>query len=264
MMLTGYFDEGVRDKLFTVICGWTSTIEQWDGFEADWKLLLASYRVPYFHMKEYVHSNGPFKKWKGLESIREKFVADAAEIVNTRAKAGFIFYVRDAAFRTVDSLFDVRNVWGSPYGMAGRCCMELADEWRKNMTPNPGEIKYIFDDGGPDKGGLIKAMRSIPPYFPTPSFEPSRDWRRSQKWPEGRKGLVQLQAADYLAYECRKAMADRLEKHIPAARKSLAAILRVPIKMAAIQEMRLARFCYEQNISRRLPPDSEIYANFKP
>ncbi|MGH9682008.1 MAG: hypothetical protein ACRD4S_00105 [Candidatus Acidiferrales bacterium] len=261
-MLTGYFDEGVRKNLFTAVCGWTSTVEQWDGFEVDWKLFLASYRVPYFHMKEFAPSQGPFAKWKDRNQIRKRFCHDAAEIIKSRVKLGFIFYVRDAAFNTVNSLFDVSGVWSSPYGMAGRCCMELAEDWRKEHR-NSEEIKYVFDGGCPDKGGLIRAVTNIKPFLPIPSFEASRDWKKSAKWPNGRKALVQLQAADYLAYECRKAMADRLEKHIPAKRKSFAAILGVPVRMAAIQEMRLARICNAYGITRRLPPNSEIYDRFK-
>jgi hypothetical protein len=196
-MLTGYFDEGVREDLFTVICGFASTVDQWDSFEVDWTLFLASYGVPYFHMEEFAHSIGPFKKWKGSEAIRQKFISEAATVIHERVKAGFIFYVRHAAFKTVNSLFDVSSVWGSPYGLAGRCCIEIADDWRKGIFGSE-EMKYIFEDGGPDKGGLIKSMTSIKLNFAIPSFEPGRDWKRSQQWPEGRKGLVQLQAADYL------------------------------------------------------------------
>ena len=106
-MLTSYFDEGYKDGLFTCVCGWASTVEQWDGFEADWKLFLASYRVPYFHMEEYAQSVGPFKKWKGLKVIRRKFCQDAAEIICSRVKRGFIFYVRQAPFDTFYEVFGV-------------------------------------------------------------------------------------------------------------------------------------------------------------
>src|SRR5204863_9101411 len=44
----------------------------------------------------------------------------------------------------------------------------------------------------------------ITPSLPAPIFKPGRDSRPSAKWPNGRKGIVQLQAADYLAYEIGK------------------------------------------------------------
>jgi hypothetical protein len=262
-MLTSYFDEGYKDGLFMCVCGWASTVEQWDGFEADWKLFLNSYHVPYFHMEEYSQSVGPFKKWKGLKAIRQKFCADAAEIICSRVKRGFIFYVRQAPFNTVNALFAVDEIWGSPYGMAGRCCMELADRWR-NDNFKLEEMEYVFEDGGPDKGGLIKAMTAVEPFFPVPEFKPGRDWKKSEKWPNGRVGMVQLQAADYLAYESRRAMDDRFLKRLPAKRKSLQAILANHVDMGALRDMRLAKFCYRNNVRRRLPAESAIYDTFKP
>ncbi len=260
-MLTGYFDEGVRENSFTVVCGWLSTVNQWDGFEVDWKLFLASYKVPYFHMKEFSQSTGPFKKWRNLSQIRERFCHDAAQIIKAHAKYGVIIYIRESMFYTINSLFEISDIWGSPYGMAGRTCMEIAEKWRREQRASE-EIKYVFDDGGPDEGGLINSMTRITPHLPVPSFEASRDWKPSAQWPSGRVGLVHLQAADYFAYECRKAMADRLEKHIPATRKSLMAILGVPIRMGTVNEMRLAKWCNHNGIKRRLAPDSQIYDTF--
>ncbi|HUJ39995.1 MAG TPA: hypothetical protein VLW54_05570, partial [Candidatus Acidoferrales bacterium] len=82
MMLTAYCDDaGGKDHNFTIICGYISTIEQWESFEIDWKLFLASYGVSYLHMKEFTAYSGPFAKWKGKESIRRRFLKDASVVI---------------------------------------------------------------------------------------------------------------------------------------------------------------------------------------
>ena len=34
-------------------------------------MVLSDYDVPYFHMKEFAHSTGRFKRWKGREELRK-------------------------------------------------------------------------------------------------------------------------------------------------------------------------------------------------
>jgi hypothetical protein len=89
-MLTTYFDEaGGEDHGFTVVCGWVASIEQWDGFEVDWKLFLAKYDVPYFHMKELIPiPKGHFSKWSGRPDVIARFLRDAGHIVTSRVRQG--------------------------------------------------------------------------------------------------------------------------------------------------------------------------------
>lgn len=71
--MTVYLDEaGGADEGFTVVCGWISTAAKWECFEVDWKLLLASNNLHYFHMKEFSQSTGPFGKWKDVEATPQE------------------------------------------------------------------------------------------------------------------------------------------------------------------------------------------------
>jgi hypothetical protein len=79
---------------------------------------------------------------------------------------------------------------------------------------------------------LIKAMRVLTPYLPDPIFEPSADIQPCKKWPDGRKGLVQLQAADFLAYEAAKSKRDRVTGRTREFRKSLEELLRVEMSFS--------------------------------
>lgn len=266
-LLTSFFDEaGGEEHGLTAVCGWTSTVEQWDGFEVDWTLFLAKYDMPYFHMKELLGPSrkSPFYRWKGQKLIQAKFLSDAAEIIGRRIKQGFIHYVPHHAYATVDSLFDLRSVVRTPYALAGRSAIEMANEWRSKGVGGLLEMRHVFEDGPKEnRNSLVAAMSSVTPFLSVPSFESGRDVEPCEEWPDGRKGVVQLQAADYLAYESRKAFVDRIKKQQKPHRKSLQAILGVPILMGSTRAAQLARYCFSQKIAPRLPADSAIYDTFK-
>jgi len=119
-LLTCYLDEaGGEDEGFTVVCGWVSTVALWEQFEIDWKLFLASYKVDYFHMKEFAQSKGPFKKWKGKESIRRAFMRDATSIVRGRVQYGILCYVHHRIFEMADTRYMLTETLASPYAIAG-------------------------------------------------------------------------------------------------------------------------------------------------
>jgi hypothetical protein len=205
-MLTAYFDESHDDRFhMTFVCGWLAAAEQWKEFEYGWRLFLAKHDVPYFHMREFAHSVGPFAKWKGKEGTRRGFMRGAAEIIVDTIQRGFVCCVSDEIFEEYDKAYEFRSRFGSPYALAGRTCGNLVVEWASSPTTFPrNDIEYVFEDGGDDKGGLIYAMQRIPPFLPAPIFRPGRDQRPTRKCPGGKTGVVQLQAADYLAYEISK------------------------------------------------------------
>jgi hypothetical protein len=260
-MMVSYLDEseGAEPLRAMVIAGWSATIEQWEGFEVDWKLFLISYRVPYLHMKQFAHSVGPYKKWKDRPVIRKKFLAEASEIIRSRVQHGFMCSIHGSHFQLVNELFELEPVFSSPYALAGRFCMQMIRDWQKKKSLDVLGMKHVFHDDGPDKGGLIAAMRNFEPFFPIPSFEADHDWKPSNNWPDGRKGLVQLQAADFLAYEFSKTITDRLQKHIRAGRKSLVSLLRKNLTVNMVNQRYLLDLCFERGIKKRLPEDSAIY-----
>jgi hypothetical protein len=61
----------------SIVSGWLSEVYQWELFDYDWRILLAQYDLPYFHMKEFAHSKGPFTNWKDEPNKRENFLRKA-------------------------------------------------------------------------------------------------------------------------------------------------------------------------------------------
>src|ERR1700688_4403803 len=197
-MLTCYFDEaGGDDHHFMVVAGYVASVEQWERFESDWKIVLARYDVPYLHMKEFAHFKGPFTKWKSQPGTRARFLNSAADVINSTVRLGVSVYIHYKAFENVNREYDLTSLVSSPYALAGRSCIAEANVASRHGARGPIDMEYVFERGGPDVGGLIKSVTIQTPTLPIPIFKPSRDT-------ESERGLIQLQAADYLAYEIAK------------------------------------------------------------
>jgi hypothetical protein len=262
-MLIGYFDEAEgRDQSFTMVCGWVTHEQRWAEFERDWRLLLLSYGVPYLDMLEMGQFQGPYAEWSGIPGKRGRFLRDAGAIIRSKVLWGFIFFVRHSAFEFANTLFDVTSGVKNPYALAARSCVEMVEQWRA-QTSTPEDIEFIFEDLVRGQAALTVATKAITPALPKPSFEPSRDLLATEWRPSGKSGLTQLQAAGYLAHGCRNAMLDCTKIGSLRHRQSLQAIVQARFHMGGIcSNKAMCRFCLENNMQKRRPADSPIYASF--
>lgn len=139
--LTSFMDEtGHADdpKLhFAGMAGFVAPIGVWKVFEQHWNDLLAKAGVSEsFHMKDFAHSQGQFRSWKGNEELRRIFFGRLLEIVReTNADpVGAIVSVTD--FKTLTP--SQQSSFGhDPYfiafqkctrGAASSAVLEAADE----------------------------------------------------------------------------------------------------------------------------------------
>jgi hypothetical protein len=100
---TAYFDASREGQKEIMVAGYVSSVEEWAQFEMGWKLTLAKFDVPYFHMREFVSCQGAFKhqKWKS-ESYRARFMSDLVQIIKG-------WTVANVACRMEQKLFDDYN-----------------------------------------------------------------------------------------------------------------------------------------------------------
>jgi hypothetical protein len=119
-------------------------------------------------MKEFSQSKGCYEKWKGDEDARARFIATAAEIITAHTQCSFASLVSHNDFALANGAFTLRERVKSPYALVGRTCIALARNWRLRQTGASLDMEFIFDDGAPDKGGLLALCDDLTPAVPSP------------------------------------------------------------------------------------------------
>lgn len=195
-MYTGYFDaSGDLTDVGFVVSGYVATVEDWDRFDADWKIALAHDNVPYFHMQEFAHFKGPFKGWERQDNRRANFLARLVDIISQTTRRGFSTAVTNEVFKRVNEEYCLEEHFGNPYAFCGLNCAIHTRRWlRKKGYSFP--VKYIFEHG--DKG-----WHYLEDLFERSHLSlPIRERKRSMKNPIG---PTPLEAADFAAWENLKA-----------------------------------------------------------
>jgi hypothetical protein len=245
-MFETYCDEaGGLDHGFIAVCGWLASVERWRQFEIDWKAMLATYDVPYLHMKEFAHFKGPFEKFLSVDAgPRTNFMKEATRIIRESVEFGFVCVVNYEDFRKVNAQYHLKEHLRSPYALAGRFCIARSNLWVKQQGHSLRDVAYVFEDGGPDIGGLVEVTKQAGIQIPT--FNPSRDT-------EIQAGMVQLQAADFLAYEMRKAVVDHRDPMTKPEffRKSFQTFFGCPVVQGNYREEQLLGLCRTAKIPIR-------------
>jgi hypothetical protein len=198
-MLTGYFDDaGGADHGYTVVAGWVSTVERWRGLAEQWEEMLTAFEVPYFDMKTLSHFKGVYAKWEEQPQMKSEFIAAACRVIASSAMYQFASIVPHAAFAKANESYRLKEHVGNEYALVGVSCALRMRDWVRENVPQSFEV--VFEDGTAKRGKLVDVMRKE--HFAEPIFRPSKPTD------DGRPHVVQLQAADFLAYEVRKVKKD--------------------------------------------------------
>jgi hypothetical protein len=235
-MLTCYFDDaGGKDHGFTLCAGWVATLERWSDFEWMWNDLLRVYKLPYFTMKECAQWKGPYEEWRKVPGKRDKFIRTAAMIIKQTALQGFATIIPHDAYCKVNESYTLKEFCKSEYAFAGFDCVRKARMWRNQFRPNE-PIEFVFHDGTKGKGALEALVKQELRY--TPIFRPSCE-------KEGENPTIQLQCADFLAYEVRKIRVDDPDenKSIEDQRMSLRFLISVDNDWSEYYEHNLIETC---------------------
>jgi hypothetical protein len=194
MFTTALDASGSPEHRIFVVAGFVAPDAAWDEFSNEWKERLAEDGLNYFHMREYAHSVGPWRGWKGDGRRRNRLFGDLMEIINGHVSRKFGSVVAPSKLEVIDK--DLREHFNiSEYSLAGRT---IAAGIRRWMTRDqiPGPFRVVFAHGDEGRGKLMKMFESDD--LPKPEFLMSRDY-------------CPLQAADILAYEIFNA-ADKAER----------------------------------------------------
>ena len=205
VMLRAYFDDSGKfndpQETAVVVAGGIAEVEQWVGFDLEWKRTLDKFNVSEFHMSHLAHFKGEYTGW--AENKRKGFLRALCQIVDKYIRKPIGGLVPKDAFQSLSP--ERRAQWmNDPYFVCLQDAMRLAGNMAHELFV-PAESVHIICDQQP--GFEAKA---------------NRVYRACQKQLEHGDRLVQfgfgdskdypgLQLADLIAYEALHVVRDILD-----------------------------------------------------
>ena len=254
-MFRAYLDESTGPEDAYSVAGYVATVDQWRQFEYKWIPFLEREGIKVFHRADLESFHGEFVRDKAdghggwNEARRARVVAEAQQIIKDPIGSG--------AFGTGVSSGMRRSFWDSVsielrraiqaeycYTICANDCMRQVARWADEHGHNEA-IKYVFEagaDGEKELKRLLENIRERPELRAWYRLgDDSSFVRKADEADNGIfiPGVVQLQAADTLAYETYKHWVNQL---LPSAgerrkiRKSFEDLLTVPLDNNSIEE----------------------------
>jgi len=154
---------------------------------------------------------------------------------------------QDVLLERVNRVYELKETFPSAYSLVGRTSIDWAEYFARKSEE---EVRCVFDDGGPDKDGLLRAA-GVEPKVTKPIFRPSRDIQDRKRGI--RRGVVQIQASDFLAYEVSKYVKDHtlIRAGVRKGRESLKIFGQKKPDMFFFNERRVIGFCKHFKINPR-------------
>jgi hypothetical protein len=200
-----YFDSSrAAGDAEVVVGGLLSTVEEWEQFEISWRLTLAKFDVPYFHMREFnSHSSrGAFKhpKWR-TESYRAEFMSHLTQIMRGWAAACIVSSIKKQTFDKYNAAYAVDERF-TMFSLCARDCVAHTRKFIKENGNPELPTAYIFDRG--DEGEELLRKEMVTCGYPAPVFKRSRPDLKHPEIDKEDPFHVQLQACDLAAWEVRR------------------------------------------------------------
>jgi Protein of unknown function (DUF3800) len=202
LKLEAHFDEtghgGDANTKFLGIAGCLSEAGVWPKVESKWRAALQSEGLPYFHMREYSFSVGPFRGWDKDEARRKKIYGALWNIIleaNLIPLGGFVRLENYQEELTGQE----HHVFRDAYFLCYLQCLRFLAQYIDSDAVI--EVATFFDNKPGFKGEALKIHNVLDERFkgkiPPPIF---RDMRL----------VLPLQIADIIAYESKKEFERRL------------------------------------------------------
>jgi hypothetical protein len=230
------------------VAGYVTTVEHWERFDCDWRLALAHDNLPYFHMKEFAACRGAFDGWSSNQvSRRANLLKRLVDVIRVACGYGLstLTAVRKADFEAVNQKFCLEETFGNPYSLCGVACAMKTRQW-KAQTNRTEPVEYVFEYGDE---GWMDLKRAFDKYGLSIPIERRK---RNKNNPEG---PTPLEAADFAAWEMRKAIATIEEKKLRSVaelRRPLHALRAVENRAwGVLTRTRLTEFCKEHGVPAR-------------
>src|ERR1051326_3117165 len=176
---SAYMDETghSRDEQqkFVGIAGLIAPVASWEAFERKWKATLGVFKLPYFHMREFAHSEQTFRDWRGKEAKRRKLFGKLMMHMETAYSLPFGAIIPMEDFRSFTKAQQgyLRDPYYLCFQSLVAACSSIM-EFKK--VPDGEKIGLIFSDQVEFRGRALKisetvehtnfyVRRSLPPIF---------------------------------------------------------------------------------------------------
>ncbi|HEX8250641.1 MAG TPA: DUF3800 domain-containing protein [Pyrinomonadaceae bacterium] len=188
---------------FVGMAGLFAPSKNWEKFEKQWKETLEKFDIPFFHMKDFAHSTGFFKEWKGDEIKRRQLFGELMRTIKQNGALPFGCTIPLDYYRQHPQYLQDANK--NPYYLAFMFCALLLSYMVEPFREDGETIAPVFAEQtefqheamrfyqGLKRNGTISDLLDFPVFRPMQKFVP-------------------LQAADLVAYEVHKEAGRRLYK----------------------------------------------------
>lgn len=202
-MFAVYLDESGTHKGTDTLSvgGYVATVEQWGHLAREWRDLLRAEGVTMFHMADLESMLGEFRGWNKSRQIG--VISRIHGIIHRRVRIGVSSAVIKSHYDKKSS--SIKDSYGEHYyTFCALDCMRHVANWADERSYNE-PIHYVFEQGAVGEKELRKKLEMFN------ADEESRAIYRLGGWDfADKREVVQLQAADVIAYETWKQMENRI------------------------------------------------------
>lgn len=223
-MLTAYFDESYNHRteknpddplIYTVAC-WLSTAQKWLLFVKKWRFVLNKAGIEHFHMTDFEARKREFETWS--DSKRISVLRELHQVINDHVIFGCSSSLNCGDYdELIGSTPILQRYFGRDYYEFNvRVCIKDLNDWCDQRNDHDS-ILYVFANLQKQSSMLTSLFRDM-----TSSDALKKQYRTTGQWTQGSmREVVQLQAADIVAYELNKRAVNSAGKGPKFIRKSL-------------------------------------------
>ena len=242
-MFTAYFDASRRPQAGISMAGFVSDAAQWLKFEVEWKSLLP-HGIELFHMTDFVNGRGGWEGWVGKSEKqsrkRANFIERLIDCIRRHTRQGFASVVLEKDYRDVDSLWTLREIVGSPYGLVGIGCLGSLKKWADKKHIDYRDILCVLEDGDEGQGEFISRLRK----------------QGFNLIPQSKKNIRRFDACDLSAWRALTIVDDGFRRQLPNTERIFTALKQLQSVVAGkynttLGFLSLKKFCKAMGGERR-------------
>lgn len=235
-----YFDaSGTKRNSVLTVAGFVARVGKWQRFAAEWESILAAHGVGFFHMTDFVSSQGEFRTWKGDSHRRRIFISQLVECARKHTNKGIAASVVLDDYDAVNSIYPFRESAGTPFAICARACVGTVVRWALKKGVSMSELLFVIEDGDDDKGDFLERTRKDK--FSVVTMQKS--------------STPAFQAADLVGWKVRTAVDQTVSAEDPddilSVVRSLSTISSAVAKNGVFDRDALTRLCENGKLSRR-------------